>query len=142
MTIRPKVIITVRHRDRFLLAEGRDPDGDRRYLIPVGGEVQFGEALVDAARRELAEEVHLEATELCFLGFMESHFTLDGSRGHELVFHYLCTVTDQQSKTLPDAGVESDGTTFPLRWLDRNELCQHADAIVPTQVFEHLRDLT
>jgi len=60
MEPRIRVSAILRREDRILLI--RQQKGDRDYWLLPGGGVNGGESLVDALRRELTEEVGLEAT--------------------------------------------------------------------------------
>ena len=60
MEPRIRVSAILRREDRILLI--RQQKGDREYWLLPGGGVNGGESLIDALRRELTEEVGLEAT--------------------------------------------------------------------------------
>jgi 8-oxo-dGTP diphosphatase len=60
MEPRIRVSAILRRQDRILLI--RQEKADREYWLLPGGGVNAGESLVEALRRELTEEVGLEAT--------------------------------------------------------------------------------
>ena len=60
MEPRIRVSAILRREDRILLI--RQEKADREYWLLPGGGVNVGESLVEALRRELTEEVGLEAT--------------------------------------------------------------------------------
>jgi 8-oxo-dGTP diphosphatase len=60
MEPRIRVSAILRREDRILLI--RQEKADREYWLLPGGGVNAGESLVEALRRELTEEVGLEAT--------------------------------------------------------------------------------
>jgi ADP-ribose pyrophosphatase YjhB (NUDIX family) len=60
MEPRIRVSAILRREDRILLI--RQEKADREYWLLPGGGVHGGESLVDALRRELIEEVGIEAT--------------------------------------------------------------------------------
>lgn len=60
MEPRIRVSAILRREDRILLI--RQQKGDREYWLLPGGGVNGGESLIEALRRELTEEVGLEAT--------------------------------------------------------------------------------
>ena len=66
-------------------------DGTSPYYYLPGGRVRLHEATEDALRRELKEELGVEAKILRPLWFNESFFTEDvtGERFHELCVYYL-----------------------------------------------------
>lgn len=89
----PTIEVLVRgvlvHRGSILLAA---PAKEPYFYLP-GGHVEFGEAAPRALRRELAEELGVEATVGSFLGAVEHAFTTDDGRRHaeiNLVFRLAC----------------------------------------------------
>lgn len=76
-------------RDAHVVLRGRDstkaPTDFHRLL---GGHVEFGEAAMDAIRREVIEETAAELREPQCLGVPESRFVYEGQPGHEIVFVY------------------------------------------------------
>lgn len=120
----------------MLLSEGYDPVRDFRYYIPVGGGVEFGERLIAAASRELAEEIGLRDVSLGFIGFHESHFVFGGVPEHEIMFHYACHIDDEMRAGLPTRGLESNGDTFALHWLSADALEGVRDGVVPPTAYD------
>jgi ADP-ribose pyrophosphatase YjhB (NUDIX family) len=89
-----------------------NPDGFHRL---IGGSVELGEAHHDTIRREVFEELGAAIGDLRFLTTIENIFTIDGERGHEIVFLYSGRLNPEPSAhgaTL----TESDGTTQPVVW--------------------------
>jgi len=76
-------------RDAHLVWRGSDdmksPSDFHRLL---GGHVEFGEATLDAVRREVLEETLAELLDPHLLGVLENRFTYQGQAGHEIVFVY------------------------------------------------------
>ena len=138
MAIRVKVIISIYCGSEVLLSEAVDPLTGSRYVIPVGGGVEFGESLYEAAQRELAEEVGLDNVPLEFAGFHESRFVFNGVPEHEIMFHYRCVITPAMRAELPQHATESDGTSLSLHWFSRTSLEQVRDTLVPTGIFSEL----
>ncbi len=57
-------VIVIDELSRILLVSSRDPDGGLTVWYTPGGEVEPGEALEQAARREMQEELHLRVGHL------------------------------------------------------------------------------
>jgi 8-oxo-dGTP pyrophosphatase MutT (NUDIX family) len=72
--------LVVISRDRVLLANRR---GRSWYFLP-GGNVEAGETVEAALRREIDEEAGLDVDDLEFLGCAEHAYVEDGTRFHEL----------------------------------------------------------
>lgn len=86
------MVVIVRPRDGALLVSSEPgPDGFER---PLGGGVEFGESSLDAARRELREELDVELEELSLLGVLENRYERAGVAGHEIVFVYSARLAD------------------------------------------------
>ena len=138
MKIRNKVIISVINRGEVLLSEGYDPIRDFKFYIPIGGGVEFGESIKEAAIRELREEIGLEGQILSYEDFHELFFEFRGKKEHEVMFHFICKVSDEIRKSIPVVGVESDGESIPLTWVSKPELVESRGSIVPEGLYETL----
>jgi 8-oxo-dGTP pyrophosphatase MutT (NUDIX family) len=134
MMPRSKVIISIVNREEVLLAELYDPGRNHKLHIPVGGGVEFGETIHEAAVRELQEELGIRA-ELEFLSFNENFFEYDNTPGHEIVFHFLGRIDDSTRANLPVHGIESNGESFPIRWYSVEDLYNIRERMVPQAVF-------
>lgn len=139
MRVRPKVIVSLFNRQQVLLSEIQDPHRQKPMYLPVGGEVEFQESLLDAALREVREELGVVIPTPTFQGFMESTFELNARPHHEIVFHFTCAIDDTLRAAVPDHGVEADGATFPVYWFDHDTLISIKDALVPRSLFRELQ---
>ena len=99
---------------------GVDSLDQRSFLVPVGGGIEFGELALPAAIREVREEIGVDVEVLHLLGVLENIFTYKGETDHEVVFCFIGRVRSRDG--VPSEGVESDGISFPLRWLSEGEL--------------------
>ena len=138
MKIRAKVIISLIHRGQVLMSEGVDPVREIPFYIPVGGGVEFGETLLEAANRELSEELGVTGQDLEFLNFHEFIFEYGGRPEHEIMFHYLCEIDEPTKEAMPETGTESDGSLFSIGWLSQTDLKAARDQLVPPLIFDDL----
>lgn len=94
------------------------------YYLP-GGRVKLHETLIDAIKREVKEELNIDAKIERPLWIVENFFYLQkkNEKVHELGVYYLIDIKDTD---LLDRGnkfiVEEDGITHIFEWLDIDSL--------------------
>ncbi len=116
--IRAVALCVVINGDRVLVRRHIDHGRSRVFFRPPGGTIEYGEHSLDAARRELQEEIDAEVTNLRLLGCVENIFQHEGGTGHEIVFIYRGDFADPafyQHETID--GQEADGQDFVACWL-------------------------
>ncbi|QMV16508.1 NUDIX hydrolase [Vibrio spartinae] len=137
--IRAKVVCLFRHQHRILLTEGNDLIKDEKYVIPVGGGIEFGEKSTDAVRRETFEEIGAEIDNLRLLGICENMFTSSSAAGHEIVFVYEAEFKDKsfyQRENIP--GIEADGEGVIVRWFDEDDILNGSLPFYPDGIIDML----
>ena len=83
--IRPLALALIRRGDEFLVERGRDTVKGEVFYRLLGGTIEFGERGADTVRRELHEELGVEAAVGRHLATIENIFAWEGSRWHEIV---------------------------------------------------------
>ena len=122
-TIRAKAVCLVRNGTKILLAEGYDPCKNQRYVIPVGGGIEFFESAKDAAVREVFEEIGVRVKNPRLLGISENMFTFDGQPGHEIVLVFAAEFHDVSHYEVAQfAGRESNDEPFVAQWYEESAL--------------------
>lgn len=124
----------------LMIRNDRDP-----YYYSVGGGVQHGEAIEDAAIREVWEEtgVNFEIERLAFIH--ENFFNgekggiFDGLVCHELAFYFL--MKWRPECPIQDTGLTFDGLREHLVWLDIADLDQEDQVVYPEFFARELREL-
>jgi 8-oxo-dGTP pyrophosphatase MutT (NUDIX family) len=113
--------ICVFHRQgKILVNEAIDQVKRQQYFRPLGGGIEFGERAISAAQREIREELGAEITGLHRLGTLENIFTYEGQPGHEIVFVYDGSFTDESLYSRPHLdGKESNTEPFKAYWRAR-----------------------
>jgi 8-oxo-dGTP pyrophosphatase MutT (NUDIX family) len=138
--IRVKAMLVLPHPDgdRHLvsrLAPTREnPEGYHRL---IGGSIEPGERAVDAARRELDEELGAAVDHPDLIDVVESIYRLDGTLGHEVVFVFSGRLTDPH--VVPDEGRWfDDGGPVWAEWIrfDSKEIPLYPDI---AQVIDRVR---
>lgn len=107
-----------------------------KWDISAGGHINRGEREVDAAVRELAEEIGAKAQpeELEFMFKLKTFFNVQ-----MYVFHYLCDWTGKD-----DEFVFDDGEVSAVKWVPFSELDEFIDGCVkdPIKNAKFTRELT
>lgn len=70
----------IRHNGRILVCRFL---GKKYYFFP-GGHIEYGETAVEALKRELREELGVEAKKCAFIGTIENIYGEDGEKHHEI----------------------------------------------------------
>jgi ADP-ribose pyrophosphatase YjhB (NUDIX family) len=78
--------------------------------------VEFGETTETAVKREIREEIGLEATDLKLLAVLENIFTNEGKQGHEIVYVYDGRFTDPAAYGRESFTVHEETETLIARW--------------------------
>ncbi|MEO9255649.1 MAG: NUDIX domain-containing protein, partial [Tepidiformaceae bacterium] len=114
--------MVLRRDGRFLLA--RHYEGARAFYRPPGGSIEVGEYAVDAAKREIREELGIELRELRQRGVIENIFTMNGELGHEVMFIFDAEWPDGLECGEVVHAVEDDGVTFDCHWMSELQLTE------------------
>jgi ADP-ribose pyrophosphatase YjhB (NUDIX family) len=94
--IRVKSFVVVPDQTRTHHAVWRGEDSTKEppsFHRVLGGSVEFGEASIDTAVREMREELGIELVEPRLLGVLENVYTFRGEPGHEILFVYTSATT-------------------------------------------------
>jgi 8-oxo-dGTP pyrophosphatase MutT (NUDIX family) len=133
--IRVVAVAIVRDGRRILVFEGHDPSKPERFFRPIGGEVEFGEPADEALRREFHEELGVDLADIRYLTTIESRFVFGERPGHEYVRVYEATLV---AGTVPATGQTGDGTTFPVVWLDLDDVRRGESILYPDGLLDAL----
>jgi 8-oxo-dGTP pyrophosphatase MutT (NUDIX family) len=117
--------------DRVLLIHATDPGSGRRWWYPVGGGVEPGESLQEAARRETHEETGVEDLPLGTLVWVRDHtYEFDGRsvRVHEDWLLHRVPHFDPAPAGLSDY---ESRTLLGFRWWRSEDLSQTSDTVFP-----------
>jgi 8-oxo-dGTP pyrophosphatase MutT (NUDIX family) len=116
--IRPLALVVFRRDDGcLLLAPGYDHVKDQRFYRPLGGGIDFGERAIEAARREIREELGAEVDGLELLGTVENLFTYRGEPGHELIWLFEGRFVDLAFYARDVITADEGGIAFDVEWV-------------------------
>jgi 8-oxo-dGTP pyrophosphatase MutT (NUDIX family) len=74
------------------------------YIFCVGGRIKINESSIDAAKREVEEELNFKVNDLRLKGVMENFYSNDNDNVHEICFIY--EVEDIFTGELPSGFLE------------------------------------
>ncbi|HEY0645444.1 MAG TPA: NUDIX domain-containing protein [Nocardioides sp.] len=122
--------------DRALLLHGTDPGTGQRWWYPVGGGIEPGETLQDAAAREAREETGLEDLPVGTSVWVRDHtYEFDGRRMevHEDWLLHRVPHFDPAPARLSDY---ESRTLLGFRWWSAEELSETAETVFPPALGE------
>ena len=97
--MRVAALALIRRGDELLVERGYDTARGETFYRLLGGTVEFGELGADSVRRELREELGVEAEVGERLAVIENIFTWEGTLWHEILLVYACSLDD---RAVPD----------------------------------------
>lgn len=138
--IRVIVLGLIQQGDRLFVAEGYDSIKQQTFYRALGGGVEFGEASVDALRREFQEEIQAELTNIRYLGCLENLFMFNGNPGHELIQLYQCDFADQRFYDREQLTFTEDVDPSPCtaRWISLDRCKSGELKLVPEACLDYL----
>ena len=102
--IRSIALVIIENEGTVLACPGNDPVRKIDFCRPVGGGIEFGETSLQAAVREVSEEIGGTLVHAKLLTVIENVFNYNGEVGHEIVFLYKGELADRdlyQQEILP-----------------------------------------
>ena len=84
-----RVAILIKNKNRVLLERCEN------FWNMIGGRVHFGESTLEAAHRELKEELGVDAENLTLINVSETFFDWLGKKQQELLFVYYAEIGDE-----------------------------------------------
>ena len=114
LTVKVGVGVLIRKNRKILLIKRKGAHGEGTWA-PPGGHIDFGESVIDCAKREVKEEVEIKIKNLKVLGFTEDLFKKDKK-------HYITVWVDSEWKSgkIKNSGEEfSEARWFPWKKLPK-----------------------
>lgn len=133
--IRPITLGIVVREGKILASEGYDAVKGIHFYRAIGGGIEFLEKSNETLKREFMEEIGANVTVNEFLGVEENIFTFNGKQGHELIFLYRVTLDEKDYKQIY---YEEGDTSYPIVWVDVDDIKSGKAIIYPTSVAKYL----
>jgi ADP-ribose pyrophosphatase YjhB (NUDIX family) len=131
-TIRVGVVCVLRCGHDHLLLEVTDPGSGGRFLIPSGGEVKFSELAAEAVIRAVKEDIGVTVDDPALLGVLESRIMFNNEPQHEVMFCFGSDIDLATKSAITPEAINAKGRSVGMRWLNRADLKQFDDIIVPS----------
>jgi len=136
--IRPIAICVCRSGNRILVAEGHDSKKGQTFYRPLGGTIEFGERGEETVQREFREEINTDLTEVRYVGMLESIYTYEGQRGHEVVLVYDGRLSDVSLYEKEIIQGDELGQPFKAAWKRLDEFGPGKPPVYPDGLLELL----
>jgi len=124
--IRPVAVGVAFRGDEVLLSRLRDEEADETFYRPIGGAIEFGELSDEALVREFREELSVAVADHELLDTLESTFTFQGTKGHEIWFLYAVDFAEDWPYERDEfEGREPElDETYPAVWVPTDRLSE------------------
>jgi len=109
------IVAIIRKGDQLLIVNNQSGQ-DNRWSLP-GGQIEAGETLEQALRREVAEETGLAVTSSSF-AFLTENF-MPTYQAHSLVTYFDCEVSGVLDPNDPDEEISE------TKWINQRELTEY-----------------
>lgn len=111
--IRTLSLAVIRKGNKVLAMQGVDTAKNEHFYRLPGGGIEFGEKAEEALKREMKEELGLDVIIQKQLGVVENLFEFNQKKGHEIVFVFEATLSEDDLKKDKFSCVEEqlDGLT-------------------------------
>jgi len=137
--IRPIALCVFLNNNRILVSDGYDEIKGDTFYRPLGGGIEFGETAEETVRRELMEEIHVEVSELRYLGTLENIFTFNGETGHEIVMIFDgVLIRPRLYEQAVIEGKEANGEVIRAMWKRLDEFGERKSILYPPGLLEML----
>ncbi len=113
-----RVCCLIENKNRYLLEKSTECD----FLNLPGGRVHAGESTLDAMKRELKEELHLENVEPKLLKVTEQFFAFDNKNYHEVDYVFYVKLKNDNPICKMEEIKNFDNENETMIWLNKKSL--------------------
>ncbi len=137
--VRPIALVIFRSEDQIFVTEYFDTVKQQVFYRPLGGKIEFGEQASETVVREVDEEIGQAISVTRSLGVLESLFSFNGQKGHEIILLFEGTFADPQMYAVDTMkGVEGSRKMFTVKWLPLEFFRQGKSPLYPEGLIELL----
>ncbi|PKH41916.1 ADP-ribose pyrophosphatase YjhB, NUDIX family [Nocardioides alpinus] len=134
-------LLLLDEEDRLLLINGRDPRSGDTHWYPVGGGIEPGESLQEAAAREAHEETGLAALSPGVPVWTRDHTYRYDGRTVEVHEDWLVHTVPHFDPAPAAMSAYEARSVVGFRWWRADELCQTRETVYPPALGELLTAL-
>ncbi|PIS00763.1 MAG: hypothetical protein COT84_05830 [Chlamydiae bacterium CG10_big_fil_rev_8_21_14_0_10_35_9] len=114
-----------------------------KFWFPIGGEIEPGESLIDAATRELKEETGLNKEDVTFgpiVWFGSFEMVINGMLTR-LKQKFIIAHTKNKSITLKYLTSDEKKVIEKIQWMSFEQICNHNEVIYPVVLKDYLPNI-
>ncbi|MBL7789304.1 MAG: NUDIX domain-containing protein [Chitinophagales bacterium] len=139
-SIHVKAFAYFENNQRVFLFKFQDTKTGEYIYRPIGGTVEFGELSEEALHREILEELNTKITIDSKPIVLESIFSFENKKGHEVVFVFPCSFKEQCYYEIKDYQIlESNGEKLVANWYLKSDFLLGVKRLVPEGLTKRLK---
>ena len=121
--------------NKLLVEKGFDKVKKIHFYRCIGGGIKKKELPIDAVKREFREELNFNIIVNKELGIIDSSFIYNGKKGHEIIYLFDITISDNDYKKKYTI-LDNDTLSFG-EWIDVNEFKQGKKILFPKDMIKN-----
>ena len=143
-------ILLINDKKELLLTHVSDPkttskDGSYygKFWVPIGGDIEEGESIMEAAIRELKEETGLDKKDVAFgpiVWFGEFEMVISGKL-IRLKQQFIVAHTTNKSVTMEYLTADEQKVIEKIEWLSLYKICASDEVVYPVVFKDYLPDI-
>ncbi len=116
---------------RVLVGKNHDSVKNEDFYRVLGGSLHFGETVKDGMLREIKEELNCGIEDLRLADVIEHLFIYEGDKGHEIIFLFQGTLSDQKLHEKDTVHIVEDSYEFDAEWVSIDDIVDKKARLYP-----------